>query len=62
MKKIECILYVGGVPLDELSPQDRDAWETRVVEIYEEIVLQEVEKMQKAGKSKAEIMKYLCLN
>lgn len=61
-KKIGCSIFVGGVPIEQLTPEERDAWETRVVEIYERIILERIESMQEAGKSKEEIMKYLAIN
>lgn len=55
-------LFVGEVPIDELTPEDREKFRNNVVAIYEKIILDNIERMQEEGRSKEEIMKYLGLN
>lgn len=61
MKGVKVNLYVGGVLINDLSPEDRDKFESKVIEKYEEIILQKVDSMMAAGRSKKEIMKYLTI-
>ncbi len=59
--KIKVNLYVGGILIDDLTAEERDKFETKVIEKYEEIILQKVDSMMEAGRSKEEIMKYLTI-